>query len=120
MTIEIVGDEIEVAVVVHETAIDAAVVEVADAVQGCGIGDRERLQQDGVDEGKDGDVGSDAMLFFTAETQRNRSVSVVFAPVETGEDGVESTGSGCVGAHTTSVDLRFSGVVPLPRMFGPM
>ncbi len=60
MAIEVVGEEVEVAVVVDEAAIDAAVVEVADAVQARGIGDGQRFQQNRVNQGEDGGVRSDA------------------------------------------------------------
>ena len=60
VAVEIVGEDVEIAIVVDVAAVHAAVVEVANAVQGRGIGDRERLQQNRVDQGEDGDVGSDA------------------------------------------------------------
>ena len=60
MAVEIVGEKIEVAIVVDEASVDAAVVEVADAVQACRICDRKRLQEDRVDQREDRCVRADA------------------------------------------------------------
>jgi hypothetical protein len=60
MAIQIVRKEVEIAIVVHKAAIHAAVVEVSNAVQTCGIGDRERLKQNRVNQREYGGVGSDA------------------------------------------------------------
>jgi Skp family chaperone for outer membrane proteins len=49
-----------VAGVAGETAFDAAIVVVADAVELRGIGDRKRAQQDALDQREDGRVGADA------------------------------------------------------------
>src|ERR1017187_2243314 len=59
VTIQIVRKEVEIAAIVHESAIHAAVVQVADAVQTCRIGDRERFQQNRVYQGEYGGVRSD-------------------------------------------------------------
>jgi hypothetical protein len=56
-----VGGEEGVGVVVGvATGVDAAVVVVAEAEEGIGVGDREVAHEDGVDEGEDGGVGPDA------------------------------------------------------------
>src|SRR5262249_55969743 len=58
--IEVVREEIEVAVVVDESTVDAAVIEVADAIEGRRIRHRKRAQKNGVDEGEDRYIRADA------------------------------------------------------------
>ena len=57
LAVEGVGEE---APLVLRVAFDAAVVAVADAVEARGVGDREGLEHDRVDEGEDGRRGADA------------------------------------------------------------
>ena len=58
--VEIVGEEIEVAVIVDKAAIDAAVVEVADPVEGGRIRYGQGAQQDRVNQGEDRGVRPNA------------------------------------------------------------
>ena len=60
MQIKVIGIDIEVALVVHVAALDAAVVLVADAIELFGIGDRQRLEQNALHQRKDRGVGPDA------------------------------------------------------------
>ena len=60
MAVEVVGEEIKISIVVFVAAVHAAIVQVANAVQGRGVNDGEGLQKDRVDQSEDGDVGSDA------------------------------------------------------------
>ena len=55
-----VGGKERVVAVVVPAAVDAAVVFVADADEGLGIGYRQVMEQDGIDQRKDGRVGADA------------------------------------------------------------
>ena len=59
MAVQLIGENIEIAVVVQETAVHAAVIFVAHAVQGFGIDHRQRLHQHRMDQGEDGGVGAD-------------------------------------------------------------
>ena len=52
--------EERVVALVVPAAVDAAVIVVADADEGLGIGHRQVMEQDGVDQRKDGRVGADA------------------------------------------------------------
>ena len=52
--------EERVVAVVVPAAVDAAVVFVADADEGFGIGYRQVMEQDGIDQREDGRVGADA------------------------------------------------------------
>ena len=60
VTIQIVGEEVEVTVVVDEAAVDAAVVEVPNTIESGWIGHWERLQQNRVNQSEYGSVGTDA------------------------------------------------------------
>ncbi len=60
LTVEIVGKNVEIAVVIDEAAVYTAIVFVADAIERRGIGYRQRLQQDGVYQREDGGVGANA------------------------------------------------------------
>ena len=64
VAVEVVGEEIEVAVVIDEAAIDTAVIKVADAIEGRRIRHRKRAQQNGVDESED--------RYIRADAERNR------------------------------------------------
>jgi len=56
VTIQIVREQIEIAVGVDEAAVYATVILVANAVQTCRISDRQRFQQNCVDQREDGGV----------------------------------------------------------------
>src|SRR5271170_5474296 len=60
MLVEVVGEEVEIAVFTLNTAVDTTIVGVADAVEHGGIGHRKRAQQNAVHQRKDGRVGADA------------------------------------------------------------
>ena len=58
--IKVVREDVEVAVLPHKSAVDAAIVRVADAVELRGVGHRQRAQQDSLHQREDGRVGPDA------------------------------------------------------------
>ena len=57
---EIVGEDVEVAVLADEAAIDAAVIGVADAVELFRIGDGEAAQENPLHQREDRRIGADA------------------------------------------------------------
>ncbi len=59
MTIKIVGEDVEIAVLTHEAAVNTAVVGVADTIEPGRIRHRQRTQQDSLHQRKDGGVRSD-------------------------------------------------------------
>src|ERR1017187_118024 len=54
------GGKQGVVAIAVRAAVDAAIVVVADAHQRLGVGDREVFDKDGIDQGKDGGIGTDA------------------------------------------------------------
>ena len=60
MEVEIVGKNGEVAIVVLESAVDTAIVGIANAEESRGVGHRQRAQQDALHQREDGRIGADA------------------------------------------------------------
>ena len=60
LLVKVVGEDVEIAVLALKTAVDTTIVSVADTVKACGIGDRQRAQQDALHQGEDGGVSADA------------------------------------------------------------